>query len=148
MSSCKTTVTLTETNNLGGPFRGYSAPQTKSGFKTAEQVISRRVLRDSWNNALVSGAYKGQKASTGSFRLVNNLGDFLGRQNYSCGGPNQISSSKTGTTSTIGSIPQQCDTTGIPPASFSTSPPIPGIRILRPFMSSSELISLLNQPNI
>ena len=61
--------------------------QTKSGFKTAEQVISRRVLRDSWNNALVSGAYKGQKASTGSFRLVNNLGDFLGRQNYSCGGP-------------------------------------------------------------
>ena len=117
MSSCKTTVTLTETNNLGGPFRGYSAPQTKSGFKTAEQVISRRVLRDSWNNALVSGTYKGQKATTGSFRLVNNLGDFLGRQNYSCGGPNQISSSKTGTTSTIGSIPQQCDTTGIPPAS-------------------------------
>ena len=55
MSSCKTTVTLTETNNLGGPFRGYSAPQTKSGFKTAEQVISRRVLRDSWNNAPADG---------------------------------------------------------------------------------------------
>lgn len=117
MSCCKTTVTLTGTNNLGGPFRGYSAPQTKSGFKSSEQVLSRRVLRDSWNTAYSSGVYNGQKTQIGSFRLVNNLGDFLSRRNYSCGGPNQISSSKTGTTSTIGSIPQHCDTTGVPASS-------------------------------
>lgn len=117
MSSCKTTVSLTATNNLGGPFRGYSAPQTTSGFKSSEQVMSRRVLRDSWNTAFAGGVYNGHKSTIGSFRAVNNLGDFLSRKNYSCGGPNQVNSSKTGTKSTIGSIPQQCDATGVPAAS-------------------------------
>jgi TRAP-type mannitol/chloroaromatic compound transport system substrate-binding protein len=38
--------------------------------------------------------------------------------------------------------------TGIPPALLKTSPPNPGKRIFNPLMSSRELISLLNQPNI
>ena len=105
------------TSNLGGPYNGFSAKQTIGNFQSGEHSITRRILRDSWNTPYATGVVEGQKRAIGPFRAVNNLGDFLGRQNYSCGGPNQISSSKTGTTSTIGSIPQQCDTTGIPPAS-------------------------------
>ena len=37
---------------------------------------------------------------------------------------------------------------GMPPALLNTSPPRPGIRIFKPLISSIELISLLNQPNI
>ena len=36
----------------------------------------------------------------------------------------------------------------MPPALLKTSPPKPGKRIFNPLISSSELISLLNQPNI
>ena len=43
------------------------------------------------------------------------MGDFLGRVNYSCGGPNPENASKPGYGRLIRSVPQQCDSTGIPP---------------------------------
>jgi NADP-dependent 3-hydroxy acid dehydrogenase YdfG len=41
------------------------------------------------------------------------MGDFLGRLNYSCGGPNPQSASKPGYRRLIRSVPQQCDSTKI-----------------------------------
>ncbi|MCY1543018.1 hypothetical protein D9M68_788050 [compost metagenome] len=38
--------------------------------------------------------------------------------------------------------------TTVPPILVSTSPPRPGVRIFRPLRSSTELISLLNQPAV
>ena len=90
------TTNLTATNKLGGPFNGYSAKQTKSGFKSNEEVVSRKLTVRAWNTQYATGTYNGQKAIVGPFRAVNNLGDFLSRNNYSCGGPNQIKTRNQG----------------------------------------------------
>ena len=48
---------------------------------------------------------------------MNNLGDFLSRKNYVCGGPNQVNASKPGWKSRIGSIMSKCDSSGVEGAS-------------------------------
>ena len=84
---------------------------------SSDHAISRRIVVDSWNTPYASGEYKGQTSSIGGFRRVNNLGDFLGRVNYSCGGPNQTQPSRPGMRSIIGSVPNTCDGSHIPPSS-------------------------------
>jgi hypothetical protein len=98
----------------GGPYNGYSPVQTINSYKDSESVVARRVLRSSWNTKQLFTT-NGYKPSVGPFRAVNNLGDFLGRVNYSCGGPNPENASKPGYGRLIRSVPQQCDVTGIPP---------------------------------
>lgn len=100
-------------SNLGGPFRGYSAKQTMTNYKDSEQAATRTVLRRSWNNQNAVGIINGKSRVITPFRAVNNLGDFLGRQYYVCGGPNQVSASKPGWKGSIGSIISQCDSTGV-----------------------------------
>jgi hypothetical protein len=51
------------------------------------------------------------------FRAVNNSGDFLARQQYSCGGPNPTNADKPGWKSRIRNMFSNCDGTGIPPSS-------------------------------
>jgi hypothetical protein len=104
---------LTNASNLGGPFQGYSAKQTMTNYKDSEQAATRSVLRRSWNNQNALGVINGNQRVITPFRAVNNLGDFLGRQNYVCGGPNQISANKPGWKGRIGSIISQCDNTGV-----------------------------------
>lgn len=98
----------------GGPYNGYSPKQTVTGHNDSETTLHRRVLRSSWNSANLS-VNNGYTPSVGPFRAVNNMGDFLNRVNYSCGGPNPQSASRPGYGRLIGSVPQQCDATGIPP---------------------------------
>ncbi len=100
---------------LGGPM-GNSAKQTLSGNKSSEDAMVRRVVRDSWNTAYAKDTYKNHARAIGPYRAVNNLGDYLSRKDYSCGGPNQVQPSKPGRRSIIGSIIQACDGTGIPPS--------------------------------
>lgn len=104
-------------SNLGGgPFNGYSPVQTLTNVKDSESTMSRRVLRDVWNSRYVSGRINGYKRAVTPFRAVENLGDYLVRVNYSCGGPNPQSAKKFGYGRLIGSVPQHCDATGIPPS--------------------------------
>jgi len=91
----------TSTTNLGGPYKGYSPQQTTPSFKSSEQVMVRGVLRRGWNTSYATGTVNGKKRIITPFRAVNNLGDFLSRENYVCGGH-------------IGSIISQCDGTGVP----------------------------------
>ena len=98
----------------GGPYNGWSPAQTIGNEKSSEQVMSRRRLVKSWNTAYANGTYNGQKRIVTPFRAVNNLGDFLQRQNYICGGPNQVNASKPGWKGHIGSIISQCDNSGVP----------------------------------
>ena len=54
------------------------------------------------------------------FRAVNNAGDLLSRQNYSCGGSCQAFQSRPnqhGIKPLIGHIQDQCDGSGVPPSS-------------------------------
>jgi len=104
----------TDASHLGGPYTGYSPQQTITSFKDSEQTMIRGVLRRSWNTQFAVGTVNGHSRVITPFRAVNNLGDFLGRQNYVCGGSNQVNANKPGWKGHIGSIISQCDSTGVP----------------------------------
>ncbi len=97
----------------GGPFNGYSPQQTLTNFKDSEQIQIRKILRDSWNNTNAKSTVMGYGRITTPFRAVNNLGDYLGRINYSCGGSNQINLSHVIHKGDISSLPKKCDGTGV-----------------------------------
>jgi len=103
--------------SLGGGQAGTSVKQTKINARGGEQALTRKILTKSWNTPYAAGEVNETRPVIGGFRLVNNLGDFLHRQNYSCGGSNQIRSNKPGLRSISGTIPQNCDSTGIPASS-------------------------------
>ena len=96
---------------------GISPKQTVTSFKHGEQAQSREVLRRSWNQLQASGTVNDKKRVLTPFRAVNNLGDFLCRKNYVCGGPNQVNASKPGWKGHIGSILSNCDNSGVEGAS-------------------------------
>lgn len=98
----------------GGPFNGWSPIQTIGNEKSSEQVMARRLLVKSWNTAYTNGSYNGNARIVTPFRAINNLGDFLQRKNYVCGGPNQVNADKPGWKGRIGSIISDCDGTGVP----------------------------------
>jgi hypothetical protein len=100
--------------NLGGGIQGISTKQTINGHRSSEHTMLRRVLRDGWNTNYARGNVEGLNRVTTPFRAVNNSGDFLGRVNYVCGGPNQVNASYPGWKSRIGSIISNCDNTNIP----------------------------------
>jgi hypothetical protein len=99
--------------SLGGGIAGTSVKQTKTNTRGGEQAFLRKIVTKSWNTPYAVGQVNGIGPAMGSFRLVNNLGDFLNRQNYSCGGSNQIRSNRPGLRSISGTIPQNCDGSGI-----------------------------------
>ena len=96
---------------------GISPKQTVTSFKHGDQAQSREVLRRSWNQLQASGTVNNKERVLTPFRAVNNLGDFLGRKNYVCGGPNQVNASKPGWKGHIGSIISSCDNSGVEGAS-------------------------------
>jgi hypothetical protein len=108
-------VTNTQVNssNLGGPFRGFSPQQTVNMFKDSEQTMIRGVLRRSWNNTNAQGSINNKGRVVTPFRAVNNLGDYLGRQQYVCGGSNQVNKTFPGRQGPMGSIISHCDNTRI-----------------------------------
>jgi hypothetical protein len=101
----------------GGPYNGYVPRQTISSQKTSDHSIIRSILRNAWNGQNASGEYNGNKRVITPFRAVNNSGDFLGRVNYSCGGPNPTNLDKPGRGQSIGALRQNCDNTGVPASS-------------------------------
>jgi hypothetical protein len=96
----------------GGPYNGFSPKQTINANKNSEDVVGRRILVKSWNTSQLF-TKNGYKPSVGPFRAVNNSGDFLGRVNYSCGGPNPENASRPGYGRLIRSVPKQCDATNV-----------------------------------
>lgn len=104
---------------LGGGFTGVSPKQTINNNKGSEMVMTRKVLRDSWNGAYATGKVNGLGRRIGEFKAVNNIGDFLSRQNYTCNIPNSQSSSFNGR-NRIGSIMNRCDATRIPCSNTNT----------------------------
>ena len=107
----------TATNVLNGPYNGYSPKQTITNYKDSGQVMTRRVLVKSWNTQAAIGTINGHMRILTPFRAVNNLGDFLARPNYICGGANQINNTYPGRQGRMGSIISLCDGTGVPGAS-------------------------------
>lgn len=104
------------TSNLGGPFTGFVSKPTAKNQKDSEHATMRHVLRSAWNTRYATENVNGYKPRIGSFRAVNNAGDYLGRVHYSCGGPNPTSSRKAGLQRRIGSMWSNCDGTNVPPS--------------------------------
>ena len=99
--------------NLGGPYQGYSPTQTINNYKDSEQSMIRHILRSSWNNTNTASSINGLGRITTPYRAVTSLGDYLGRQDYVCGGANQVNKTFPGRQGPIGSILSRCDGTGI-----------------------------------
>ena len=104
-------------SNLGGGIQGIAPKQSIGNYKGGDQVISRRVVAKSWNTAYATQSVNGRKPVTTPFRAVNNSGDYLGRVQYSCGGPNPTNADRPGWKSRIRSMFNNCDNTGIPASS-------------------------------
>ena len=115
-----TTPNLGDNKKLGGAVQGKSPKQTITNYKGSEQVMARKLVVKSWNTAYSTGNVNGKLCVTTPFRAVNNSGDYLGRVNYSCGGPNPTNASKPGWKSRIRSMFSNCDGTGIPACSTNT----------------------------
>ena len=103
----------------GGPFTGFSPIQSLNGYNTTENVNSRRILTKAWNGNGAIGVDNGYARVITPFRAVTNSGDFLARQNYVCGGPNQVNKTCNGRViSHLGGKPMNnCDGTGVGAAS-------------------------------
>jgi hypothetical protein len=99
------------------PIRGIMPRPTMNQDNSTNFAQSRFVLREAWNTKYISQLGANQRVLT-PFRAVNNAGDLLCRQNYSCGGPSQAPQSRPGLRGLrIGAIFSNCDGTNVPGAS-------------------------------
>jgi hypothetical protein len=96
--------------SLGGGIKGMMPQSVVDHDNSDSFARTRFTLRDSWNTSSFSGsAYP--KRMVGPFRAVNNAGDLLSRQNYSCGGSCQSFQSRpglSGLSNHFGSISTSC----------------------------------------
>jgi len=81
--------------------------------RSGEQTASRKIVTRAWNTINAQDSINGNNRIVTPFRAVNSSGDYLGRKNYTCGGPNQTNASKPGMKSRIGHIMSSCDSTGV-----------------------------------
>jgi hypothetical protein len=98
---------------LGGGIQGIAPPIVGVSNNSA---LNRFSLRTAWNGALGGNTYKSKGIAVSPFRAVNNAGDVLSRQNYSCGGSNQVNNIKPSLHPSIGGILSACDGSGIEPS--------------------------------
>ena len=107
--------------NLGGGIQGISARQTITNYKDSEQTAIRSILRRAWNQPYATNNVNGYKRAVGEFKAVNNIGDYLSRQNYACGNiPNPTQPDNVKWRSRIGGIIKHCDSTGVPCSNTNT----------------------------
>jgi hypothetical protein len=81
--------------SLGGGIKGIMPQPIVDHDNSDEFAQTRFTLRDAWNTSRVNGS-SNPKRMVGPFRAVNNAGDILSRQNYSCGGSCQTFQSRPG----------------------------------------------------
>ena len=99
---------------------GVSPQMSDPSNTDSNRELNRMILRNVWQTApkgTLNTKYGGKWANS-SFRIVNNAGDVLSRQNYSCGGPNMVGSHPGMLNLTYGGgqSKKNCDGTGIPPS--------------------------------
>jgi hypothetical protein len=81
--------------NLGGGLPGLMPQPLIDHDNSNTFARTRFTLRDSWNTTSYSGSSNPKRIIT-PFRAVNNAGDLLSRENFSCGGSCQTPQSRPG----------------------------------------------------
>jgi hypothetical protein len=101
----------------GGPYQGWSPNQTVLNYKSNQNVIERKLVTRAWNTKAATGVINGHNRVITPFRAVNNLGDFLARPDYTCGGPNPVTPKRAGLggKGVLTGIISQCDGSGVAP---------------------------------
>lgn len=100
--------------NSGGAIRGYMPKQTQNVDKRYPEFEHIRfTLKNAWNTSYPSQLRRNNltKSITTPFRAVNNAGDLLSRENYSCGGSSQTPQSRpglNGLSQRFGSVQNTC----------------------------------------
>lgn len=92
-------ILATNPKSPGGAINGWMAQQTQTvdkRYPEFEQI--RFTLKNAWNTTYPSQLKRDKlkQSITTPFRAVNNAGDLLSRDNYSCGGPCQTYQSRPG----------------------------------------------------
>jgi len=118
-SSLTNFVNIYPGSKLGGGLPGFIPQALITTNNNNEFAETRFTLKNAWNT---NNARKvnNQQSVTSPFRAINNAGDLLGRQYYSCGGPCQTFQSRPnlhGLKKGFGHIQDNCDGSGIPPSS-------------------------------
>lgn len=113
---------MTKTSDLGGSnIQGISPKQTITNYKSNDDVRLRRIVTRAWNTSYAAGGVNGYGRAIGEFKAVSNIGDYLSRKQYICGGSNPADAwHKKGLSKRFGSMIQNCDGTNIPPSSTNT----------------------------
>jgi hypothetical protein len=107
--------------NLGGGIQGVSPMQTSNSKRDSGDVTARKIIVKAWNNPYAVGNVNGKGRAVGEFKAVNNICDYLSRQNYACGNiPTPIQPNNVSWRSRIGSIQKNCDGTGVPCSNSNT----------------------------
>ena len=112
--------------SLGGGVNGISPKPISNGTMkgSSELETTRFSLRKAWNGLAASERYGGQAPAATPFRVVNNAGDYLSRENYTSGGSNQVTTAKSSITaswrSLAGGVHSMNDGTGVPSATCNT----------------------------
>ena len=93
--------------------KGSSIKKPYPAVSSQEIANDRFILRNTWNN----NNYK--NAASKGFKANMNISDPLFRKNYSCNGPNPLSSTRPGMVliTTRDGVKSKCDDTNIPAAS-------------------------------
>jgi hypothetical protein len=110
---------------LGGGIRGFMPHTILDVDKDYDEYENIRfTLKQAWNTSYPQQLRSSNlKLAQTPFRAVNNSGDLLSRQNYSCGGPTQTFQNRPGLFGLkghFGSISSKCDGTNVPPATCNT----------------------------
>lgn len=101
-------------SNPGGAINGYMPKQTQNVDKRYSDFEHIRfTLKNAWNTSYLRQLRRNNltKSITTPFRAVNNAGDLLSRQNYSCGGTCQTFQSRPGLkglSTRFGSVQNTC----------------------------------------
>lgn len=90
---------IINSSNSGGAIKGYMPQTTQLTDKRYNEYEHIRfTLKNAWNTSYAAQLKRDKlnKPITTPFRAVNNAGDLLSRQNYSCGGSCQTPQSRPG----------------------------------------------------
>jgi hypothetical protein len=108
--------------NAGGAIQGWMPQSTQLTDKRYNEFENiRQTLKNAWNTTYPSQLRRNniKQSITTPFRAVNNAGDLLSRENYSCGGSCQSFQSRPGLKglkTRFGSVSVSCT----PSAAYST----------------------------
>ena len=105
---------------FGGGIPGSIPKATYNTNNNTDFVNTRFSLKNAWSTGYAMKMLGLKIAKCTPFRAVNNSGDLLSRQNYSCGGSCQTPQSRPGLRGLkthFGSIHSQCDDSDVQPSS-------------------------------